>query len=186
MNLVILTGNLGSDPKPTSNGTATQISLATSETYTKKGATEKTTETTWHTIFFYGSTAETVTKFLKKGSKISVTGAYKSNKFKDDSGVEKTSYFVRGDNFEFLDSKGSKESSEGSVQENAAPQAPAYQAPVKPAAPAAKAPAAKPAAAAKKPLAATVPAAPAPVTHTDEDLNSYDDTDPTASDDLPF
>ena len=175
MNIIHLIGNLGSDPKAVSDGTVAQVSLATSESYTKKGDTQKTTETTWHTVFFYGKTAETVLKYFRKGQKMAVTGRLKTNKFKDEKGVERTGHFIRGDEFEFVER--ADNNAPENVQENSASlsQTPAATAPSKPVTKTVST---------KKTLVATVPTAPA--SHTEEDLNSFDDSDPTEGDDLPF
>ena len=175
MNKVILIGNLGADPEPVSNGTIAKVSLATSEKYTKKGETEPTTETTWHTVFFYGKTAEVILKYFKKGQKMAVTGSYKTSKYKNEkTGQDVFGYFVRGDEFEFVEkSQNAPASSQNESATSTSTPAPTTSqantsTPAKPAA--------------KKPLAATVAA---PV-HTEADLSSYDDSDPTANDDLPF
>lgn len=178
MNVIHLIGNLGAAPDPISTATnpVAKVSLATSESYIKKGETDRTVDTTWHTIFFYGKTAESAIKYLKKGSKIAVTGMLKSNKYKDETGKDRTGYFIRGERFEFLDKLPS--SSESTTTTDTAPnttaanaknQTPAYQtksdvppAPVLPTK--------------KEPLAATV-------VHTEADLTFTDDQ---GNDDLPF
>ena len=188
MNVIHLIGNLGSDPKSVKNGEIAQVSLATSEKYTRKGETQPTVDTMWHTIFFYGKAAEIILQYAKKGKKLMVTGALKENKYTNAAGVEVKGYLIRAESFEFLDrlEKGENSENTDNVQESAPAQAAAVPANSK----APKAEAAKPAqkavpaaTTAKKPLTATVTT---PVTtHTEEDL-SFDESDPTEDDNLPF
>ena len=182
MNIIHLIGNLGSDPKSVKNGEIAQVSLATSEKYTKKGASEPTVETTWHTIFFYGKAAEIILKYAKKGKKLQVTGTLKTNKYTNAAGVEMTGFLIRAENFEFLDKAEGSEKYEA-VEESAPAQAPTTSKATRPATATTEAvkPVAKTVAPSKKPLAATV----GEPSHTDEDL-SFDDSDPTENDDLPF
>lgn len=71
VNKAILIGNLGKDPEVKtfdSGKKRATFSIATTEKYKDKETTE------WHNIVFWGSTAEVVEKYLKKGSKVYVEG----------------------------------------------------------------------------------------------------------------
>lgn len=71
INKAILIGNLGKDPEVKtfeSGKKKATFSIATTEKYKDKETTE------WHNIAFWGSTADVVEKYLKKGSKVYVEG----------------------------------------------------------------------------------------------------------------
>lgn len=180
MNYVHLIGNLGADPEPLANkeNPTAKLSIATSDSYNRtdeKGETKRVTDTTWHTVFFFGDTAEAILKYFKRGMKIAVTGRLKTNKKTDEKGVVRTNYFISGKEWEFVErSPKSNESGDTNSQSTpaASSKAPAYQQ-------ASESKTTSPAPVSKKePLAATVPS------HTAEDL-VFDDADGT-SDDLPF
>ena len=69
VNKVILIGNVGADPdvKYLEGGVAVaRFSLATSEVYNNKNG-ERVTQTEWHNIVAWRSTAEYIEKNVKKG-----------------------------------------------------------------------------------------------------------------------
>ena len=81
VNKVILIGNLGKDPdvRTTQNGSqVAKFSLATSEKYKNEEKTQ------WHNITCFGKQAETVQKYLKKGSKIFVDGKLDYQQYEQD------------------------------------------------------------------------------------------------------
>lgn len=122
MNLVILKGNIGSDPIIRSYewGKTAIFSLATSETYTdKKG--EKITKTEWHNIVFYGTACDVIDKHLHKGDSVIVTGKIKTRSYEDKDGANKTITEIICDRFEFCGSKREPEkveNNEGKFQKN--------------------------------------------------------------------
>jgi single-strand DNA-binding protein len=90
-NNVRLIGNLGQNPevKETVNGKkVATFSLATSESY-KNEKGEKVTETQWHNLIVWGRQADTVGKYLKKGSEIAVDGKLHSRNYTDKEGVKR-------------------------------------------------------------------------------------------------
>lgn len=90
-NRVQLIGNLGVDPefKKFDNGKKiAKFSLATSQTYYDNGG-EKTTDTQWHNIVAWGTTAEKVEKYLKKGSSVLVEGKIIYRSYDDKNGQKK-------------------------------------------------------------------------------------------------
>lgn len=79
MNIINLVGNLGKDvvfSEKEGEKTA-KTSLATNEYYTDNNSV-KQQNTDWHNLVFKGNLAETISKFAKKGSLISITGKYRS------------------------------------------------------------------------------------------------------------
>lgn len=90
VNVVILLGNLGSDPeiRYTQNGTAVaSFSLATTERRKgKDGQTQDFTE--WHRIVAWNKMAEICEKYLHKGSKIYIEGRLQTRKWQDKNGAD--------------------------------------------------------------------------------------------------
>jgi single-strand DNA-binding protein len=88
LNLVVLIGNLGKNPelKYTSNGVAVcNISLATNKEFTGSDG-KKRTETEWHKLTLWRSSAEFAEKYLHKGDKVNVLGSIKTDSWVDDDG----------------------------------------------------------------------------------------------------
>ncbi|MCL5992539.1 MAG: single-stranded DNA-binding protein [Bacteroidetes bacterium] len=86
LNRVTLIGNLGADPelKSTPQGVSVcTINLATTDRYKDKSGEFKDS-TEWHRIVFWERLAETVSKYLKKGSKIYVEGKLKYRQYEKD------------------------------------------------------------------------------------------------------
>jgi single-strand DNA-binding protein len=92
VNKVILIGNLGRDPEVRSmqnGGKVANLSLATSESWRDKGTGERKEKTEWHRVVIFGNLAEIAEKYLKKGSKVYVSGSLQTRKWTDQSGAEK-------------------------------------------------------------------------------------------------
>jgi len=92
VNKVILIGNLGRDPeiRTTQNGTkVANLNLATSESWRDKSSGERKEKTEWHRVVIFGNLADIAEKYLKKGSKVYVSGALQTRKWTDQSGAEK-------------------------------------------------------------------------------------------------
>ena len=86
INKVILVGNVGKDPEVrriNENTIVANVSLATSETYTDKQG-KKIENTEWHALEFWGSLAETVEKYVRKGQKLYVEGKIRTRTWLDD------------------------------------------------------------------------------------------------------
>lgn len=93
LNKTLLIGNVGSDPEYktldeiTGNGVVS-FSLATSETWTKNG--EKQTSTEWHRCKAFGALALIILEWVKKGQLLYIEGKIKTNSW-DADGVKKYS-----------------------------------------------------------------------------------------------
>lgn len=106
-NHIQLIGNLGNDPdtKYTQGGMAvTKISLATTSRRTDKDG-NKQESTQWHRVTFFGKLGEIAGEHLRKGSKISVQGSIRYDKYTDKEGVEKYSTDIIADQMMMLDAK---------------------------------------------------------------------------------
>lgn len=94
VNKVILIGNCGKDPEiraMQNGGKVANVSIATSESWKDKATGEKKEKTEWHRIVVFGPLADIVERYVKKGSKIYVSGALQTRKWTDAGGIEKYS-----------------------------------------------------------------------------------------------
>lgn len=92
VNKVILIGNLGRDPEVRTlqnGGKVANLSLATSESWRDKSSGERKEKTEWHRVVIFGNLADIAEKYLKKGSKVYVSGSLQTRKWTDQSGAEK-------------------------------------------------------------------------------------------------
>ena len=107
MNLVVLIGNIGKDVEyRTSDGglTIANFSLATSSSRKGKTEGEWETETEWHRVVAFGKNADTANKHLHKGSKVSVRGRLRTNKWQDNEGKDRWTTEVIADELILIDS----------------------------------------------------------------------------------
>ena len=92
VNKVILVGNLGqdSDLRFSNAGVAVcNFSMATSERWTNKDG-EKQERTEWHRVALWGKLADSLSQYLKKGTKVYVEGSLQTKSWEDQaSGVKK-------------------------------------------------------------------------------------------------
>lgn len=107
MNKFIGTGNLTKDPEEikTSNAVMCKFTLACDSGYVKDG--EK--ETDFITFIAWRKTAENCLKYLKKGSKVAVTGVVKNRSYDAQDGTKRYITEIRAESVEFLSSPKSKE-----------------------------------------------------------------------------
>ena len=107
MNKVILFGNVGKDPEVKrleSGKVVAKFALATSESYTDASG-QKQTETDWHNIVFWGKPAETIEKYVKKGSSIIVEGRIKYRSYENKDKVTVYLTEIICDKFHFAGGK---------------------------------------------------------------------------------
>ena len=106
VNKVILIGNLGADPEVTYTTNATPIvnvSLATSEKYKPKGKKDYVEATEWHKLVFWRKLAETVAKYLTKGSQIYVEGKLKTRVWDHKDGTKRYTTEIHVHEMQMLD-----------------------------------------------------------------------------------
>ena len=92
VNKVILIGNLGRDPevRTTQSGTkVANLSLATSDSWKDKNTGERKEKTEWHRVVIFGNLADIAERYLKKGSKVYISGQLQTRKWQDQSGQDK-------------------------------------------------------------------------------------------------
>ena len=105
VNKVIIVGNLGKDPETRymPNGdAATNITVATTDTWKDKATGEKREATEWHRISFFGKLAEIAGQYLKKGSQVYVEGSLRTRKWQDKDGQDRYTTEIRADAMQML------------------------------------------------------------------------------------
>src|SRR5688572_28423702 len=108
VNKVILIGNLGADPETRylpSGDAVTNIRIATTDTWKDKSG-EKQEHTEWHSVAFFGKTAEIAGEYLKKGSPVYVEGRIRTRKWQDKEGQERYSTEIVADRMQLLGGRG--------------------------------------------------------------------------------
>lgn len=103
VNQVILIGRLGREPEShdTAGGKMAFFSVATSRRYKgQDGQTQEETE--WHSIVAFGSTADIVAKYVKKGDLVYVNGRLRTRKYTDKQGVERYKTEIICNNLQML------------------------------------------------------------------------------------
>ena len=104
MNLVILMGRICKDPDITSSQSGTTIarySVAVDRRFKKEG--EPTAD--FFTCVSFGKQAEFVDRYLKKGTKIVVTGELQNNNYTNKDGQKVYDTRILTNNVEFAESK---------------------------------------------------------------------------------
>lgn len=109
VNKVILIGNLGRDPEmrylPSGDAVA-NLRIATTDRYRdRNGDMQEATE--WHSVAFFGKTAEVCGQYLKKGSQVYVEGSLRTRKWQDKDGNDRYTTEIRGDRMQMLGGRGS-------------------------------------------------------------------------------
>lgn len=95
LNRAELVGHLGADPdiKRTNGGNIiANLSVATSETWRDKQSGERREKTEWHrVVIFSEGLAKVAENYLKKGSKVFISGKLQTRKWQDQSGQDRYS-----------------------------------------------------------------------------------------------
>ena len=111
MNKAIIIGNVGKDPeiKKFDNGQVANLTIATTEKYTKND--EKVGVTEWHNIVATGKLSEIIEKWVKKGDKILIEGKIRTRSY-EKNGEKRYVTEIFALNMEMLGGKRSAESSD--------------------------------------------------------------------------
>lgn len=97
MNIVVLIGNLTKDIIKQNNRAVTTLAI---NEYTQAG-----TETTFIDLILFDKNAENAEKYLKKGSKVAIKGALRTQSWQAQDGSTKSKIAVIVQGMQFLDSK---------------------------------------------------------------------------------
>lgn len=90
-NSVRLIGNIGNEPEIKtfdSQKKMAKLSLATNESY-KNEKGERITDTQWHNLVAWGSTATLIEKYVKKGQEIAIEGKLTNHQYTDKDGTKR-------------------------------------------------------------------------------------------------
>ena len=106
VNLTILLGNVGIDPKIqyTTNGTpVARFTLATNNQYVDKSTGEVKETTAWHNLVMYGEKpADVIKKYVKRGNPLHVVGHLAYRRWTDNDNVQHNFTQVIIDSFTLL------------------------------------------------------------------------------------
>ena len=103
VNRVTLVGNAGSEPdvrQVASGQTVAHVSLATNRTFNQDGELKQKTD--WHRLTFWGKSADTIEKYLRKGTRLFVEGRIEYGSYDREGTTIPTTDVVVQD-FVFLD-----------------------------------------------------------------------------------
>jgi len=106
VNKVILIGTLGKDPETKTfpnGGSLTQFSIATSDSWTDKNTGERKEQTEWHRIVLHNRLGEIAQQYIRKGSKVYIEGSLRTRQWTDQSGQERYTTEIRGEQMQMLD-----------------------------------------------------------------------------------
>ena len=118
MNKVFLIGRLTRDPElrySASNTAVMRCAIAVDRTFVREGE-ERGAD--FINIVAFGSRAETMNKYLSKGSKIAVEGRIQTGSYDDKDGKKVYTTDVLVDGFDFCDSRNSSNDSQSFVSNN--------------------------------------------------------------------
>lgn len=108
LNRVEIIGNLGADPETRSmpsGALVANIRVATSEKWKDKESGENKERTEWHSIAFFNKLAEIAAEYLKKGSKVFVSGQLRTRKWQDKQGNDRYTTEIIGNEMIMLDGR---------------------------------------------------------------------------------
>ena len=107
LNKVMLIGNVGRNPEvryldgQNGNAKVATFTLATTERYRdRNGETRENTE--WHNIVAWGSTADVVEKYVRKGTQLYIEGRIRTRSWDDQSGNKRYTTEIMADNLQLL------------------------------------------------------------------------------------
>lgn len=115
VNKVILVGNLGKDPEVRAMDSGRKVAnfpLATTESYKDRDGNRQE-QTEWHNVVFWGPIAETIERYLKKGSQIFVEGRIRTRSYQDKDNQTRYITEIMGQNLTMLGGGNRSESGGG-------------------------------------------------------------------------
>ncbi len=110
VNKVILVGRLGTEPESRAfpnGGSICNLRIATSETWKDRQTGERQERTEWHRVVLRNKLGEIAQQYLHKGSQVYIEGRIQTRKWQDQSGQDRYTTEIVGNEMTMLDSKGS-------------------------------------------------------------------------------
>ena len=108
LNLCQFIGRLGKDPETSatpSGTTVTKVSIAVGSQW-KDSAGQKKESTTWVSVVAFGKLAEIMGQYLKKGSKVYLSGKMSVRKWQDKSGQDRYTTEIIASDMQMLEGRG--------------------------------------------------------------------------------
>lgn len=115
MNKVFLIGNLTRDPELQETDDEiifSRLSIAVNRSYTNRDG-EK--ETDFFNVTVWRAQASNCVKYLKKGSKVAITGSLQNYTYEDEENTKRTVTDIIAENVEFLTNKNSQDAEETKI-----------------------------------------------------------------------
>jgi len=122
LNKVMLMGNLTRDPElryTPNNVAVANIGIAVNRRWRNSQSGEQQEETTFVDCEAWSRTAETINQYLRKGRPIFIEGRLKLDQWQDQNGNNRSKLKVVIENFQFLDSRGGGQGTDGRAEQNA-------------------------------------------------------------------
>jgi single-strand DNA-binding protein len=110
VNSVTLLGNVGQPPesKQSQNGTLrTTVSIATNERKKVPNTDKWEDHTEWHSVIFFGRLAEIARDYIRKGSKVYISGRLRTITWEDDTQQKRWKTNIVAEELVLLDGKDS-------------------------------------------------------------------------------
>ncbi len=121
LNEAQLIGRVGNDPEirylPDST-TVANFSIATTEKWNDKKTGERKEQTEWHRVNAFGSLADVIRQYVKKGSLVFVRGSIHTREYEKD-GVKKSATEIRVNTLKLLGGNRSEQSELAPYQQTA-------------------------------------------------------------------
>ena len=130
INRVTISGNLGRDPELRSTASGMQVlSFSVCVNTLVKRGDEWQDKPNWVDVAIFGQRAESVSRFLKKGSHVTVAGRLNQNSWETKDGQKRSKLEVIVDEIEFMNSRpvASPAAAVDGGQQYAVPEAPAVE-----------------------------------------------------------
>ncbi len=105
INKVILVGNVGVDPEVRAMESGVKVArvrLATSERMYNRQTNETTEHTEWHTVTLWRGLAETVDRFVRKGSQLYIEGRLRTREWTDKDNNKRYTTEILADEMKLL------------------------------------------------------------------------------------
>ena len=105
MNQIIVIGNIGREPEMTFTPAGLAVTKFTIADNLPKRKDQEKPETQWFNAVAFGKTAETLSQYAKKGSKLYVSGKFHARPWQGKDGIDHISLDLEVRDFQLLDSK---------------------------------------------------------------------------------